>query len=308
MFTRIHRYPLIPVMAALALAFQAPSHAGEPVGPCCIVGGVGGCYETTRTECEAAGNVFRSAGLPCILFPECYRGACCVPEEGVCIMTYDEDCALREGDFHGTGSRCEQFICPLPTTGACCSGPGCFWDLQWFCGPIGGTPMGLGTFCEDYDCADGAPPMGGCCQANGNCVINSQIGCERHGDVYLGDNTNCDSCQALPRGACCLPDESCVFTWDFKCIDAGGAFHGLNTVCASVDCTATACPCPGDTNGDSAHDGSDVEAFAACIIGQSIGSPPTTGCECADANNDNAADINDIAAFVAMLLTAGGCP
>ncbi|MFO0974596.1 MAG: PQQ-dependent sugar dehydrogenase [Phycisphaerae bacterium] len=57
--------------------------------------------------------------------------------------------------------------------------------------------------------------------------------------------------------------------------------------------------CTGDTSGDNRADGTDVQAFVACVISGSVSGP---GCRCADFNADSLVTVADVAPFVAKLL------
>lgn len=61
------------------------------------------------------------------------------------------------------------------------------------------------------------------------------------------------------------------------------------------------CACLGDTNGDGAKNGADVQSFVDCVVSGS-------GCSCADVNASNGVTIDDVVVFVADLLSGSACP
>ena len=64
---------------------------------------------------------------------------------------------------------------------------------------------------------------------------------------------------------------------------------------------APECTCPGDTNGDGARNGADIQHFVGCLVNDS-------GCACADVDAIDGVTIDDVVVFVGDLLAGDDCP
>lgn len=76
---------------------------------------------------------------------------------------------------------------------------------------------------------------------------------------------------------------------------------GIDVVRVSRYLCQTACACPGDVNGDLAHDGDDVQSFVECLL------EGGSSCGCADLDNSNSVDAGDVSLFVDTILSGAGC-
>ena len=91
--------------------------------------------------------------------PDTLLGACAFPG-GACVVTSDSLCTAAGGIFLG-GS------CPDTTTGACCTGEGCFELTEALCDSIGGSYEGDFTTCL---------PLGAC-EVGDTCYVTSEDCC-----------------------------------------------------------------------------------------------------------------------------------
>ncbi len=82
-------------------------------------------------------------------------------------------------------------------------------------------------------------PTGACCDAMGNCTIDTQSHCESGGGDYQGDGTPCDPNPCPPTGACCVGSD-CSITTEADCM---GTYQGDGTPCDPNPCVLPDCPC-----------------------------------------------------------------
>jgi hypothetical protein len=119
-------------------------------------------------------------------------------------------------------------------------------------GGYGAADFGAATLSIDGD--NGGGSQEGACCVDSDCSLQSAAACATLGGTYLGNGTACSASSCSTQtGACCLPN-SCSTLTEADCLDAGGEFIGGN--CGPDTCGGG--NCPGDLNGDSAVDGSDL--------------------------------------------------
>lgn len=316
----------------------------EDSGACCLNDET--CIETTPADCTAQSGYFQGSGLNCTEVGCTELGSCCFPDracvgssigtcfdllggssfvtgidicafqcsaygaccrsDGHCELLLEFLCSEPGDTFRGHGEPCPD--CCVSGVGACCFlNDTCETLTEPACTSLDGSFQGIGITCLEVDCIN----LGNCCTTEGLCIGSSVDDCfNLHGGDLWSDCGECFvPCTVLMcplYGACCLPDGNCEEDWDFGCVESSGMFQGQGVECASVTCEAVTCDLPGDTSGDSAVNGIDVQTFVGCIVGQPIGNPPTPGCECADVDADGAADFNDVDAFVCELI-GGPC-
>ncbi len=91
--------------------------------------------------------------------------------------------------------------------------------------PVGpGGSLGINTDGVAY------PPtqFRACCH-DGECTLESEIGCEMAGGVWLEDETDCDP-DPCSVAACCV-DEVCTLVTELACLDIGGHWMALEIAC-----------------------------------------------------------------------------
>ncbi|MFQ5430565.1 MAG: hypothetical protein ACE5E1_09680 [Phycisphaerae bacterium] len=200
-------------------------------GACCLPDG--SCLDTTQTDCQTQGGVFRGNGTDCISNP--CLGACCQPD-GTCQESVDgANCPNPLVNFF-LDLTCAQVPggCPLPT-GSCCMPTGgvpCLDGLiETDCATLGGTWLGPATICVVDAC------KAACCFQPTGCVDLTLLDCTTAAGFWQGAGTACATFTCFPTGACCMPDGSCNDNvLDADCIAAGGTFQGDGVLCSAVNC------------------------------------------------------------------------
>jgi hypothetical protein len=97
-----------------------------------------------------------------------------------------------------------------------------FHEILWYRFEVGAVP---------------ASQRGGCCLADGTCVIATQASCDGQGGTFQGGGTNCSVSCPVVQGACCLPTvPTCRILTSAQCTTAGGTYSGDGTTCASAGC------------------------------------------------------------------------
>lgn len=182
---------LDPIGALGTLGFRtdgfAPCPDADALGACCDWVGV--CTVRARADCEARGDHFAGYRIcdpnPC---PQ-PAGACCVG--GACVLTTDDFCNDRGGEYQGDGSDCT----PHP-----CSGTVCCLDDQCYavyvdCERQGGTLV-PGESCEPSPC----PLTGACCFEDESCQVLLEGECAAREGAFLGFGRDCtpNPCGTVP--------------------------------------------------------------------------------------------------------------
>jgi len=86
----------------------------ERLGACCD--GLGGCSQTTKTDCINNSGYFQGVGSDCVSkytgLSICSGGTgpCCI--NGVCSTNSGSECLANNGYYLGTGRSCSEFVCP----------------------------------------------------------------------------------------------------------------------------------------------------------------------------------------------------
>ncbi len=117
-----------------------------------------------------------------------------------------------------------------------------------------GAIVGEGVACADYIgvASCDACATGGCCLADGSCIVDERPDCVNAGGIYLGDGTDCTG--ATCTGACCLPSGTCQEGLSQQeCGNQSGLYFGAGSTCAGQVCEPclvegeTDCGMPVDT-------------------------------------------------------------
>jgi hypothetical protein len=155
-------------------------------------------------------------------------GACCMPN-GTCDIMTAENCTNAGGTYRGDGTACATANCPVPT-GACCTATGCGLSTQSECNTIGGTWAGAGTTCNNGQCPTGACclPDGSCVGGVTSAACTAQSGVFR-GPGTACATANCPQ----PSGGCCFANGGCLIRTQAECTGFGGNWLGAGTTCAS---------------------------------------------------------------------------
>jgi hypothetical protein len=228
-------------------------------------------------------------------------GACCEMDASCNDDVEQGDCQ-EAGQTFFVGQTCAQVTCP-PPTGACCIGAGCLPHTeQALCEIAGGTYAGDWTECDDNVCQTGA-----CCSFLGECVELLEVQCTDPDSTFMGPGTTCSPNPCTqPGGACCYGASVCFDDQtEEDCTNASGEWAGAFTVCTG------ACECfgvsytPGDINGDTFVDGSDIQDFVDEYITPT--SPSASFCAADMCRSGAPLDEVDLLAFVACILDPGTC-
>ncbi len=186
---------------------------------------------------DAAPDSINESGLDAfgIISFQCgtVNGACCAPD-GSCTARSAASCDSLAGTYHGNGSSCDPYPCPIPT-GACCFSSGsCLMQSANDCEDNGGDYQGHDTSCAPNPCPQ---PTGACCDIHGICASRTAMGCAAIGGTYQGDGISCalSPCPA-PRGACCDFEGSCGEEPEVDCLDNGSTYLGDGTLCTPNPC------------------------------------------------------------------------
>jgi len=164
-----------------------------------------------------------------------FAGACCLPDFGGCVTTFELDCVAAGGVFQGENTQCDGFFC----TGACCDPGGFCLELsEYDCFSSGG--IFFGGPCASTNC----PVTGGaCCYAGGICVDGVDIGlCFEFNGAPGGVGSTCANTPCELVGSCCF-DFGGGFTFcrevmfEAECLKQGGTFNGPGSICDEGTCT-----------------------------------------------------------------------
>lgn len=112
-------------------------------------------------------------------------GACCNGDS--CSIQPQAACEGSSGTYQGDGSTCSPSPCTAQPTGACCNPSNGLCSITPETGCSEGF-QGIGSLCSPSPCPP--PPTGGCC-ISGVCSVNTVIGCNIAGGVFLGDGFQC---------------------------------------------------------------------------------------------------------------------
>ncbi len=83
--------------------------------------------------------------------PPANTGACCF-DDGSCVVTSENECALLGGTYQGDDVSCDPN--PCPASGACCFDDGtCLQLSEVECLALSGSYQGVGTDCDSADCS-----------------------------------------------------------------------------------------------------------------------------------------------------------
>lgn len=122
-----------------------PLPCNDPVGACCHEDG--SCYISEAYFCYGA--VWLKCE-PCDPNPCPPLGACCLWPWGDCLITTQESCSVREGEWQGEGGACDPN--PCPPIGVCCIDGECLEIVEAYCLVVlGGDWRGEGTTCFPDD-------------------------------------------------------------------------------------------------------------------------------------------------------------
>lgn len=141
------------------------------------------------------------------------KGACCLENGQVCVVTSSTFCGTLGGIYRGDNLSCAM------STGACNRPGGQCNETQGSicCFGMGSGYQGDGTTC--------APTSGACCFGDGTCIIaSSAAACTSQGGVFSGVGSTCDGA----GGACCLGDGNCILVATAACCTSQGGIYGGN--------------------------------------------------------------------------------
>jgi predicted outer membrane repeat protein len=152
------------VITEIACLDQAGDYQGDDVvcsdascdgnaGACCIDGI---CSMRTLLDCVQSGGAGENfeMGIRCdAIVCEPNSGACCIGSS--CVFMQQQHCASLDGTYFGDDVICENIVCDVIATGACClSNLACTEEAtEATCVETGGVYHGDTIFCADVDCA-----------------------------------------------------------------------------------------------------------------------------------------------------------
>ncbi len=219
---------------------------GRASGACCVDDV---CSMSTAADCAAAGGTYQGDGTVCDPNPcgGVATGACCI--NGECSILSSDDCATASGYYFGDGSDCDPD--PCPGIGCCFhTDEGeefCITTTSTACVDLGGTGIGLNTFCwpsgnitlvglasccviGDNECYSGANDAYFCCTPPNICCTSLTTG-EPDSCCTPGTNTCC-------VGRCCnnITETCCEWTDPESGFSFGSCCSGGQTCDPSSGC------------------------------------------------------------------------
>jgi len=87
---------------------------------------------------------------PCAVIEE--FGACCLPDDCICVVVDEVVCYDRGGNYEGDGTVCDPNPCSCPAIGACCFGIECVIRTAAECKDAGGEYLGDDLSCDPNPC------------------------------------------------------------------------------------------------------------------------------------------------------------
>lgn len=306
----------------------------QATGACCTTSGL--CQNgQTFNQCTTAGGDWSGANTTC----ETVTGACCLGGDD-CLIVTPACCQSLEGSYAGVGTNCG-VASGNPTTFTQNSNvqipnnipagvtrtinvPNSFLvadvDVS-----VNITMQGVGQITvrithngvtRDIIQRIGSPAISafGCLQNNLNVRLDDEgtagpieNGCSGgFGTPFPTSPPNFTPNQSLSS----FDNMDAAGDWTIQVIDADPSPPGTlvswslhidsfsGGACSSTGQCAT---CEGDTNGDNSLNGSDVDSFGDCVLGQG-----GSFCACGDMNNDTNVNMADVAGFVQTLLLGTG--